>query len=81
MRAMLCLRPRGHSGQCLSDLCLLNPNCLHPSHPSPTLLQVLDCVNNPVCKAGLDCLQGCSFNDQVCQYRCIVRSVGETLSP
>ncbi len=27
--------------------------------------QVLDCVNNPTCKAGLDCLQACSFNDQV----------------
>ena len=27
--------------------------------------QVMDCVNDPVCKAGLDCLETCSFNDQV----------------
>lgn len=31
----------------------------------PCCAQVLDCVNDPVCKAGLDCLQACSFNDQV----------------
>ncbi|KAF5843914.1 hypothetical protein DUNSADRAFT_36 [Dunaliella salina] len=34
--------------------------------------QIKDCVTNPVCKAGLDCLQSCQFNDQICQYRCIV---------
>ncbi|KAJ9516112.1 hypothetical protein QJQ45_024542 [Haematococcus lacustris] len=34
--------------------------------------QILGCVTNPTCKAGLDCLQACGFNDQVCQYRCIV---------
>ncbi|KAF8063768.1 hypothetical protein HT031_003625 [Scenedesmus sp. PABB004] len=34
--------------------------------------KIADCVSDPTCKAGLDCLQGCSFNDQVCQYRCIV---------
>lgn len=27
--------------------------------------QVMDCVNSPTCKAGLDCLQACTFNDQV----------------
>lgn len=27
------------------------------------------CIGNPTCKAALDCLQGCAFNDQVCQYR------------
>ena len=27
--------------------------------------QILGCVNDPTCKAGLDCLQACSFNDQV----------------
>jgi hypothetical protein len=31
--------------------------------------QIFDCVNNPTCKAALDCLQACAFNDQVCQYR------------
>ncbi|GAX80573.1 hypothetical protein CEUSTIGMA_g8010.t1 [Chlamydomonas eustigma] len=34
--------------------------------------QVKNCVTDEKCKAGLDCLQACSFNDQVCQYRCIV---------
>jgi len=34
--------------------------------------EIVDCVTDPTCKAGLDCLQGCAFNDQVCQYRCIV---------
>mmetsp|Transcript_19717 Transcript_19717/g.49603 ORF Transcript_19717/g.49603 Transcript_19717/m.49603 type:complete len:548 (-) Transcript_19717:212-1855(-) len=34
--------------------------------------EVLNCVNNPDCKAGLDCLESCAFNDQVCSYRCIV---------
>eukprot|EP00955_Chlamydomonas_euryale_P055802 356224-Chlamydomonas_euryale.AAC.2 len=27
--------------------------------------QITDCVGDPTCKAGLDCLQACSFNDQV----------------
>eukprot|EP00959_Pyramimonas_sp_CCMP1952_P423746 8876253-Pyramimonas_sp.AAC.1 len=26
--------------------------------------EVLDCVNNPTCKAGLDCLESCGLNDQ-----------------
>jgi len=34
--------------------------------------QVLGCVNDSECKAGLDCLESCAFNDQVCSYRCIV---------
>ena len=29
--------------------------------------QILDCVTDNTCKAGLDCLQACSFNDQVCE--------------
>ena len=33
--------------------------------------QIFDCVNDPVCKTALDCLNSCSFNDQVCSYRCI----------
>jgi hypothetical protein len=32
--------------------------------------KIVDCVSDKTCKAGLDCLQGCAFNDQVCQYRC-----------
>lgn len=31
--------------------------------------KIVDCVNDKTCKAGLDCLEGCAFNDQVCQYR------------
>jgi hypothetical protein len=31
--------------------------------------QIMDCVGDKTCKAGLDCLEGCEFNDQVCQYR------------
>ncbi|KAK9829000.1 hypothetical protein WJX72_003323 [[Myrmecia] bisecta] len=34
--------------------------------------QILACVQNPDCKAALDCLQNCASNDQVCSYRCIV---------
>lgn len=33
--------------------------------------KIVDCVSDKTCKAGLDCLQGCAFNDQVCQYRCV----------
>ncbi|PSC68636.1 violaxanthin de-epoxidase-related [Micractinium conductrix] len=33
--------------------------------------QIFRCVTDPTCKAALDCLQGCEFNDQVCTYRCI----------
>jgi len=29
--------------------------------------QIKDCVTDVTCKAGLDCLEGCAFNDQVCQ--------------
>lgn len=36
------------------------------------LKEIVNCVTDKTCKAGLDCLQGCKFNDQVCQYRCIV---------
>jgi len=28
--------------------------------------EIVNCVTDKTCKAGLDCLQGCSFNDQVC---------------
>ncbi|EFJ44124.1 hypothetical protein VOLCADRAFT_95570 [Volvox carteri f. nagariensis] len=34
--------------------------------------KVVGCVQDPTCKSALDCLQACTFNDQVCQYRCIV---------
>eukprot|EP00878_Enallax_costatus_P027242 GHUV01029305.1.p1 GENE.GHUV01029305.1~~GHUV01029305.1.p1 ORF type:complete len:554 (+),score=141.83 GHUV01029305.1:251-1663(+) len=34
--------------------------------------KIVDCVTDTTCKKGLDCLDGCAFNDQVCQYRCIV---------
>lgn len=27
--------------------------------------QIVNCVNDATCKAGLDCLNGCEFNDQV----------------
>jgi hypothetical protein len=27
--------------------------------------KIVDCVSDPRCKAGLDCLEGCAFNDQV----------------
>lgn len=27
--------------------------------------QIKDCVGDATCKAGLDCLNGCEFNDQV----------------
>lgn len=30
--------------------------------------KIKDCVTDSTCKAGLDCLQGCAFNDQVGQY-------------
>lgn len=33
---------------------------------------VMNCVTDRECKGALDCLQACEFNDQVCQYRCIV---------
>eukprot|EP00879_Flechtneria_rotunda_P019225 GHRR01020186.1.p1 GENE.GHRR01020186.1~~GHRR01020186.1.p1 ORF type:complete len:765 (+),score=228.66 GHRR01020186.1:201-2495(+) len=34
--------------------------------------QIVGCITDSTCKKGLDCLNHCSFNDQVCQYRCIV---------
>ncbi|GLC46027.1 Vitamin D3 receptor [Pleodorina starrii] len=34
--------------------------------------KVVQCVRDATCKSALDCLQACTFNDQVCQYRCIV---------
>ncbi|KAG2437394.1 hypothetical protein HXX76_006046 [Chlamydomonas incerta] len=34
--------------------------------------KVVGCVQDPTCKSALDCLNSCTFNDQVCQYRCIV---------
>uniref|UniRef100_A0A061SC93 Violaxanthin de-chloroplastic n=1 Tax=Tetraselmis sp. GSL018 TaxID=582737 RepID=A0A061SC93_9CHLO len=34
--------------------------------------EVFGCLNDPECKAGLDCLESCALNDQVCSYRCIV---------
>lgn len=33
--------------------------------------EIFNCVNDPTCKTALDCLDSCSFNDQVCSYRCI----------
>lgn len=27
--------------------------------------KIVDCVTDKTCKAGLDCLEGCAFNDQV----------------
>ncbi|KAI3424929.1 hypothetical protein D9Q98_008313 [Chlorella vulgaris] len=33
--------------------------------------QIFRCVTDTSCKAALDCLTGCEFNDQVCTYRCI----------
>lgn len=27
--------------------------------------EIINCVTDKTCKAGLDCLQGCAFNDQV----------------
>lgn len=33
--------------------------------------ELFDCLGDPVCKAALDCLNGCKGNDQVCSYRCI----------
>jgi len=27
--------------------------------------KIVDCVTDKTCKSGLDCLQGCAFNDQV----------------
>jgi hypothetical protein len=27
--------------------------------------KIVDCVSDKRCKAGLDCLEGCAFNDQV----------------
>jgi hypothetical protein len=27
--------------------------------------KIVDCVSDKTCKAGLDCLEGCAFNDQV----------------
>jgi hypothetical protein len=27
--------------------------------------KIVDCVSDTRCKAGLDCLEGCAFNDQV----------------
>ncbi|KAL4427643.1 hypothetical protein ABPG75_001732 [Micractinium tetrahymenae] len=33
--------------------------------------QIFRCVTDTTCKAVLDCLQTCEFNDQVCSYRCI----------
>ncbi|KAL4444678.1 hypothetical protein ABPG77_002495 [Micractinium sp. CCAP 211/92] len=33
--------------------------------------QIFRCVTDTSCKAALDCLQTCEFNDQVCSYRCI----------
>lgn len=34
--------------------------------------QIFACVNDPDCKAALDCLQACDPTDQVCSYQCIV---------
>lgn len=34
--------------------------------------EIFQCFTDSTCRAGLDCLNGCSFNDQVCSYRCIV---------
>ncbi|GFR46611.1 hypothetical protein Agub_g8215 [Astrephomene gubernaculifera] len=34
--------------------------------------KVVGCLQDATCKSALDCLNGCTFNDQVCQYRCIV---------
>jgi len=34
--------------------------------------EVVGCVQDPECKAALDCLESCGLNDQVCSYRCIV---------
>lgn len=34
--------------------------------------QILACVQDPECKAALDCLTSCASNDQVCSFRCIV---------
>ncbi|KAI7835779.1 hypothetical protein COHA_010322 [Chlorella ohadii] len=33
--------------------------------------QIFGCVTDTTCKAALDCLSACEFNDQVCSYRCI----------
>ena len=33
--------------------------------------EVVDCIQDPTCKAALDCLDKCAANDQVCSYRCI----------
>lgn len=33
--------------------------------------EIFQCVTDPECKTALDCLNSCSFNDQVCSYRCI----------
>jgi hypothetical protein len=27
--------------------------------------KIVDCVSDKTCKGGLDCLEGCAFNDQV----------------
>ncbi|PNH05728.1 hypothetical protein TSOC_007988 [Tetrabaena socialis] len=34
--------------------------------------KIMGCVQDATCKSALDCLNSCTFNDQVCQYRCIV---------
>ncbi|BDA47648.1 probable violaxanthin de-epoxidase, chloroplastic [Coccomyxa sp. Obi] len=41
--------------------------------------QIFACVNDPDCKAALDCLQSCSPTDQVCSYRCIVSHESQLL--
>ncbi|KAK9905608.1 hypothetical protein WJX75_002931 [Coccomyxa subellipsoidea] len=41
--------------------------------------QIFACVNDPECKAALDCLQSCSPTDQVCSYRCIVSHESQLL--
>jgi len=37
--------------------------------------QIVDCVTDASCKAGLDCLEGCAFNDQVGYSRREYRSM------
>ncbi len=33
--------------------------------------EILDCVTDDSCSKGLNCLNTCAFNDQVCSYLCI----------
>ena len=34
------------------------------------LKEIVTCVTDKTCKAGLDCLQACAFNDQVRGFLC-----------